>query len=136
MKIQIKKFNLISMIFFGTFLIGLFFPWFSDVGLKVINGTLLLSSLFPAGIIIVLIFLGINLFAIMQNSRVFIHLLNILPLAALALLLLRLVEKYDEMPWGFGFYISMISLGLTFVFSIVNILRFNKTGDLINLGNI
>ena len=136
MRIQIKKYHLISLLFFGMFLIGLFFPWFSDIGLKVVHGTLLLSSLFPAGIIIVLIFLGINLFAIMQNSRVFIHLLNILPLAALALLSLRLVEKYDEMPLGFGFYFSMISLGLTFVFSIVNILRFNKPGDLIILENI
>ena len=124
------------MFFFGVFLIGLFFPWFSDIGLKVIHGTLLLSSLFPYGVILVLVFLGINLITITRKSRIYLHAINILPLTALALLSLRLVAKYDEMPLGFGFYISMISLALTFVFCIVNILRFNKSSNLIKPGNV
>lgn len=136
MKLEIKKYQLVSMFFFGIFLIGLFFPWFNDIGLKVINGTLLLSSLFPYGIILVLIFLGINFIAITLKNSIFFHVLNIVPLAALALLSLRLVAIYDEMPLGYGFYISMISLALTFVFNVVNILRYNKSSNLINLENI
>ena len=136
MKIEIKMYQLLSIFFFGIFLIGLFFPWFSDIGLKVIHGTLLLSSLFPYGIILVLVFLGINLITITRKNRIYLHAINILPLAAFALLSLRLVTKYDEMPLGFGFYISMISLALTFVFCIVNILRFKKNSNLIKSENI
>ena len=128
-KSEIKRYHFFSIAFFALFLIGMFFPWFSAIGTKVIQGTLILSSLFPAGIIAILIFLGINFIAIMQKNNVFICMFNTLPLASLALLTMRLVAKYDEMPLGFGFYISIISLALSFLFCFLNILYFESKSN-------
>lgn len=122
--LEIKKYQLFSIAFFGLFLIGMFFPWFDATGLKTVQGTLVLSSLFPAGIVAVILFFGINFIAIIRKSSIFIHGLNLLPLAALALLTVRIFAKYDEMPLGYGFYISTVSLALAFLFCFLNVLCF------------
>ena len=127
--LEIKKYQFFSITFFGLFIIGTFFPWFDATGLKTVQGTLILSSLFPAGIIAVFIFFGLNFVAIIRNSGVFVHTLNILPTVALALLTVRLVAKYDEWPLGYGFYISVVSLALSFLFCFLNVLFFQHKSN-------
>lgn len=124
--LEIKKYQLFSIAFFGLFLIGVFFPWFHEAGLKTVRGTLVLSSLFPAGIVAVIIFFGINFMAIIRKSSIFIHGLSLLPLVALALLTVRIFGKYDEFPLGYGFYISVVSLALAFLFCFLNVLCFER----------
>ena len=132
--LEIKKYQFFSISFFGLFIIGTFFPWFDAQGLKTVQGTLVFSSLFPAGIIAVFIFFGLNFIAIIRKSGVFVHTLNSLPLVALALLAVRIVAKYDELPLGYGFYISTVSLTLSFFFCFLNILFFqHKSNEAIPL---
>lgn len=124
--LEIKKYQLFSIAFFGLFLIGVFFPWFHEAGLKTVRGTLVLSSLFPAGIFAVILFFGINFMAIIIKSNAFIHALNVFPLIAIALLTVRILGKYDEFPLGYGFYISVVSLALAFLFCFLNVLCFKR----------
>lgn len=129
MKLEIKKHQLFSIAFFGVFLIGLFFPWFDALGIKVISGTLILSSLFPIGIIAVVAFSVLNFITIVLKNSIYIHIANIYPLIVLALLTLRLVGKYDEFSLSYGFYISLISLALSFIFCVADILCFERKSN-------
>lgn len=126
MKLEIKKYQLLSIAFFGAFLIGSIFPWFNALDIKIVSGTLILSALFPLGIIIVIAFIALNFITIVLKNSIYIHIANIYPLIVLALLTMRLVGKYDEFSLSYGFYISVISLALAFIFGIMNIIFFKN----------
>ena len=129
MKLKIKKYQLFSIAFFGAFLLGLLFPWFNALNINIVHGALILSAFFPIGIITVIAFIALNLITIVFKNNVYIHIANLYPLFVLALLTLQLVGKYDEFSLSYGFYISMISLALTFVFSVANIICFKKESN-------
>lgn len=128
-KLEIKRYQLFSIAFFGAFLIGLLFPWFNQLDIKVVSGTLILSSLFPIGIIAVAAFSVLNFITIVLKNNIYIHIANIYPLIVLALLTLRLIGKYDEFSLSYGFYISIISLALSFIFCVANILCFERKSN-------
>lgn len=128
-KLEIKKYQLFSIAFFGAFLIGLIFPWFNALDIKIVPGTLILSALFPFGIIAVFAYIALNLITVIFKNNVYIHIANLYPIIVLALLTLRLVGKYDEFSLSYGFYISIISLALTFIFSVANIICFKKESN-------
>ena len=121
-KSEIKKYQLFSIAFFGLFLIGFIFPWFDALGIQIVSGTIIISRFFPFGLIAVLFFIVLNLVAIIFKNNVYIHIANLYPPIALALLSFQLIGKYDEFTLSYGFYISMISLALSFFFSFLNIL--------------
>ena len=129
MKFEIKKYQLFSIAFFGAFLISLFFPWFNIMDISVLSGTLLLSALFPFGIIAVTAYIALNLIAAAFKNNSYIHIANLYPLIALMLLIMQLAGKYNEYSLSYGFYISIICIALAFIFSIVNIAFFEKKGN-------
>lgn len=129
MKLEIKKYQLFSIAFFGAFLISLIFPWFNALNITSASGTIVLSAFFPIGLIAVAAFIALNFITVVFKNSVYIHIANLYPLVVLALLIMRLVGKYDEYSFDYGFYISMISLAFSFSFSIVNILFFEKAGN-------
>lgn len=124
--LEIKKYQLFSIAFFGLFLLGLIFPWFDALGIQIVPGTLILSSFFPIGLIAVLSFIALNMVTIIYKNNVYIHIANLYPLIVLAMLTLRLIGKYDEFTLSYGFYISMIALALSFAICVANILCFKR----------
>ena len=120
-KLRQIKYQIVSIIFFTIFFISLFFPWQYAPGLKIREGTLVLSSLFPIGILAVAVFVVINIITIVKNSKLYLHLINLVPLIVLFILSIRMHLHLDENV-GAAFYISIISLVLSFIFYLVFII--------------
>lgn len=116
-----SKYQIISLVFFAVFFISLFFPWQYAPGVKIRPGTLILSSLFPIGILAVAVFIIINIITIAKANKLYLHIINLTPLVVLFALSIRMHLHLDEAV-GIAFYVSIISLMLSFVFCLVNII--------------
>lgn len=122
------KLQSVSLIFFIIYFIGSFFSWFSVPGLKSIHGTLVFSSLFPIGILSVLLFIMLNVISIVKLNKMYMHIINVLLLIIISLLSIRLLINWG----GFSeyicpaFYISNISIIFSLIFYIINIFSLNK----------
>ena len=127
--LEIKKYQLFSIAFFGIFLIGLIFPWFNALNISVVKGLIIISKFFPFGLIAVIAFIILHLITIVFKNNVYIHMANLYPPIALALLALKLIGDYDEFTLSFGFYISMTALALSFAFGVANIICFKRKGN-------
>ena len=125
--LEIKKYQLFSIAFFGIFLIGLIFPWFNALNISVVKGLIIISKFFPFGLIAVIAFVTLNLVTIIFKNNVCIHMANLYPPIALSLLAIKLIKSYDEFTLSYGFYISMIALALSFAFCVANIICFKRT---------
>ncbi len=130
MKKKIESLNLqfVSLFFFAIYFIGLFSPWFSVTGIKSIYGTLILSSLFPVGIISIILFIMFNIICIARSNKLYLHIINISLLILLIILSIRLLVN-----WGgfskylcLGFYFSNSSIFVSLIFYIANLFDLQK----------
>lgn len=127
-KIGNVKLQFVSLIFFAIYFIGLFSSWFSASGTKSIHGTLILSGLFPIGIISISLFIILNIISIIKLNKLCFHIINILSLIILIILSIRLLIN-----WGgfsshlcLGFYISNLSIIFSLIFYISNLFNLYK----------
>lgn len=114
------KYQIVSIGLFAVFFISLLFPWYYVPGLKTRPGTLILSSLFPLGVLAVAAFIIINIVTIAKASKLYLHVINLIPPIVLLILSIRMYLYLDE-GIGIAFYISITSLVLSFVFYLINL---------------
>lgn len=127
-KISNVKLQFVSLIFFIIYFIGLFPIWFSVEGVKSINGTLILSALFPVGIVSVFLFITLNIITIFRFNKLYLHIIGILSLVILIALSIRLLANWG----GFSefislwFYISNSALIFSLIFYVANLVNLYK----------
>lgn len=129
-KINNIKYKGISLAFFAVYFITLFPKWY-DIGDKTQPGTLVLSTLFPCGIIAISLFVIFNIVFFVRANKLYIqiivHITNILALIVLILLSIRLVNYWDGFSsLCFSFYISNLSLILSLIFYIADLFKMYK----------
>lgn len=127
-KISNVKLQFVSLIFFIIYFIGLFPIWFSVEGVKSINGTLILSALFPVGIVSAILFIVLNIITIFGFNKLYLHIISILSLVILIALSIRLLVNWG----GFSefislwFYISNSALIFSLIFYVANLFNLHK----------
>lgn len=119
------KLQLISLIFFAIYFIGLFFPWFSAPEIKSRHGTLILTAMFPIGIISISTFIILNIISIVRLNKLYMHIINIFLLIILVILSLRLLINWGGLSEYIclSFYISNSSIILSLIFYIINLYK-------------
>lgn len=130
-KISNVKYQLISVIFFVIYFIGLFPSWFSSEGVKSINGTLILSALFPLGILSAVLFVLFNIITVLGINKLYLHIISVLSLIILISLSIKLLVNWGGFSefLSLWFYISNSALILSLIFYVAHLFNTYKTID-------
>ena len=94
MKIKNKAFLLLSILFFVMYFYSLFKEWFIAEGVRIHNGTLVLTSLFPLSVIIMIIYFISLTFSFFKHKTLYNYIV-VLTLISLLILSIRLL-----ISWG------------------------------------